>query len=206
MEAESKSLSVWPSLIDMISSVLIIFILYSFLDQVINPKNLELILITKKRDSFQEAFESQFNSELRDSTITTRNGLDYVQITFRDGVLFQKARATMGNEARLILSKCSRLITETQDRLDIGLIQIEGHTDSQPIRQRSGTTWDNWDLSSARALAVLKYLESENIPSARLSASGYGANRPLLPNTTAKGMAANRRVEMKIYFSGFDNQ
>jgi chemotaxis protein MotB len=76
-------------------------------------------------------------------------------------------------------------------------VGIEGHTDNIPIA-RSG--WkSNWELSSARALAVLHYLEKEEkISPERLSAIGYGEFQPVASNDTKDGRQANRRVEIVI--------
>ena len=78
-----------------------------------------------------------------------------------------------------------------------GRIRLEGHTDDTPIHTRLYPS--NWQLSTARAITVLKFLINErSMPSERLSAAGYGEFRPLVPNDSARNRAKNRRVDVVI--------
>ncbi len=75
-------------------------------------------------------------------------------------------------------------------------VRIEGHTDSLPIstvRYRS-----NWELSAARATAVLSHLVDDGVPAARLSIAGFADTRPVADNQTAEGRALNRRVDLVV--------
>jgi chemotaxis protein MotB len=77
------------------------------------------------------------------------------------------------------------------------LIRIEGHTDNIPIRTVEFPS--NWELSTARAVRVVKYLINHGrIAPARLMAAGYAASKPLQPNTSPSHRAANRRVEIVL--------
>ena len=77
------------------------------------------------------------------------------------------------------------------------ILQIEGHTDSLPVKK--GQTYrDNWELSTKRALSVLRYLIKQGIEPSRLSASGYGSFQPIDVNNTKSARMKNRRIEMKI--------
>jgi chemotaxis protein MotB len=76
-------------------------------------------------------------------------------------------------------------------------IRIEGHTDDVPIRTSEYTS--NWELSTARASAVVEYLvTSSNLAPARLSAAGYGEFHPRVPNDSAENRASNRRIDIVI--------
>lgn len=80
-------------------------------------------------------------------------------------------------------------------------IQVEGHTDNVPINIHSALAQrypTNWELSSQRAINVLKFFEREGIVKKRLSAIGLADNKPLKPNTSDENRAANRRVEIII--------
>ena len=78
-----------------------------------------------------------------------------------------------------------------------GQIRLEGHTDDTPIRTRLYPS--NWQLSTARAITVLKFLINErSMPSGRLSAAGYGKFRPLVPNVSPENRAKNRRVDVVV--------
>jgi chemotaxis protein MotB len=92
------------------------------------------------------------------------------------------------------LDKVAAVLTTTVSDLNIG---IEGHTDNVPIKYSGWKS--NWELSTARALSVLHYLEdSKNIDPKRLSATGYGEFQPVTVNDTPEGRQKNRRVEIVI--------
>ena len=76
-------------------------------------------------------------------------------------------------------------------------MRVEGHTDNLPINTPRFPS--NWELSTARATSVIRYLiEEENLDPERLSAAGYGEYRPIDANDTPEGRARNRRVDLVI--------
>ena len=75
-------------------------------------------------------------------------------------------------------------------------LRVEGHTDNTPIHTAQFPS--NWELSTARATNVLKYLSGAHIPPERLSAAGYGEYRPAALNSTPEGRSVNRRVDVII--------
>lgn len=108
-----------------------------------------------------------------------------------DHVLFDSGSAEFGeNGEKIIAAVAPTLATFSNE------ILVEGHTDTVPLN-RNG--YDNWNLSTDRALAVLKALtEWDGIEPARLAATGYGEYRPRASNETDEGKAANRRVELVV--------
>ena len=85
--ATKEDFNVWPVLIDMITSVLIIFILYSFLDQILNQRNLDLLLIDKKRQRFSTLLTNDFRNEISQSKMILTPEFNYLKVTFRDQLL-----------------------------------------------------------------------------------------------------------------------
>ena len=75
-------------------------------------------------------------------------------------------------------------------------IQIKGHTDDVPIDSDKFPT--NWELSAARATAVLRYFLDKNVSALRLTASGYADTFPLADNSSELGRKMNRRVEIVL--------
>jgi chemotaxis protein MotB len=73
-------------------------------------------------------------------------------------------------------------------------VSVEGHSDNQPINTRQFPS--NWELSTSRATSVLRALVRDGVKQERLRAVGYADTRPLKPNSTPQGRAANRRVEL----------
>jgi chemotaxis protein MotB len=110
-----------------------------------------------------------------------------------DKLLFGTGSATLRPEARPLIDHLARLLTAN------GLpnhVRVEGNTDVQPIS--TAQFHSNWELSAARATAVLTALLSSGVQPARLSVAGYGAERPIASNATAAGRTLNRRVDVVV--------
>ena len=75
------------------------------------------------------------------------------------------------------------------------VIRVDGHTDDTPLRLGAPFR-DNWELSQARALSVVRYLISQGVPPDRLVASGFGEFQPRADNASSQGQALNRRIEI----------
>ena len=112
-------------------------------------------------------------------------------IALEGNVLFAPGKTTIRNEAKRALDGVVSAIQGDYDGKDI---LVFGHTDNSPIR-KSG--WkDNWQLSTERALAVVRYLASEGVSAGRLAACGCGEHRPRNATSSDTGRAKNRRVEI----------
>ncbi len=117
-----------------------------------------------------------------------------VLIRIDSPVLFDLGSANLKKRAYPILMKIIEMIQDWPNN-----IRIEGHTDDLPIHTAEFPS--NWELSTARALSVLKFfLENSHIEPQRLSAVGYGEYHPLVPNTSPENRAKNRRVEIYIEY------
>lgn len=120
-----------------------------------------------------------------------------VVLRFDSQVLFRSGEAKVLPDGVVVLHTVAPVL----DGLD-NLLVVEGHTDNVPT---AGTQWPtNWELSTARATTVLRYLtEVESLPAVRVSAAGYAATRPRETNATSEGRAENRRVEVVIVIQPF---
>ena len=123
-------------------------------------------------------------------TTVARRGLVIRLLT--DNVLFNSGSATLNPAATPLLDRISSLLRTEFDHP----IVVEGHTDDQRIA--SSQFPSNWELSAARATAVVRFLIRDHVAPGRLAASGYGANHPLTSNASADGRARNRRVEIVL--------
>jgi len=116
-----------------------------------------------------------------------------VRFVLQDAILFPPAEAALGARYLAVLDRVIGVIRT----LDLTEIQVEGHTDDTPIRTERFPS--NWELSSARAVSVLHYLEQKGAaPPRQLVANGYGQYRPLVPNSSDANRAQNRRVEIFV--------
>ncbi len=123
-------------------------------------------------------------------------------IRFMDNVFFDSGKADLKPESKEILKSIAEILNreEFKDKL----IKVEGHTDTDPILY-SKKYPTNWELSAIRATNVLRYLvEEENIEGNRISSSGYSYYRPIAPNDTRENKAKNRRVDIVILRSSFE--
>jgi chemotaxis protein MotB len=124
--------------------------------------------------------------------LTLVDGSDGLIVRLRDAAFFESASATMREEVLPDLEAVARTLRELNND-----IRIEGHTDAVPIR--SNVHRSNWELSAARAAAVLSFfVESSGLEEQRLSVAGYGSQRPLAGNDTLEGRAQNRRVDIVV--------
>jgi len=109
-----------------------------------------------------------------------------------DQVVFEEARAQIQPDGYRILDVVAAALIDVPNA-----VIIEGHTDSRPIS--TGQFPSNWELSTARATQVLRYLiDHHDFPVRRVSAAGYADTIPLDPGTDAAAMAKNRRVEIVV--------
>lgn len=117
-------------------------------------------------------------------------------ITFEDFLLFDFGKAVINSGGLKFLDKMTALIQKIPYA-----VRVEGHTDNVPIHTARYPS--NWELSIARAVSVVKYFaESGKINPQRLSAVGYGATRPLVPNDSPANRSRNRRVEIVLATEG----
>lgn len=115
-----------------------------------------------------------------------------VYVNIKDSILFDSGSAALKDDGMDFLSQLEGLINDFEND-----IVIEGHTDNVPIR--NGLYPTNWELSTARAVTVVRHLsEVEDIAPERLSARGYGEYSPIAPNDTPENRASNRRVNVFI--------
>lgn len=112
-------------------------------------------------------------------------------IAIEGSVLFAPGKTVLRDQAKKTLDS---IVSAVQGQYSDKDILVFGHTDNTPIK-KSG--WeDNWQLSSERALAVVRYLGSRGVGSARLAACGCGEHRPRASNSDESGRSKNRRVEI----------
>jgi len=120
-----------------------------------------------------------------------------VRVEIEASLLFAPGEALLHEESRRVLGS----IAEVLKNLDYA-IQVEGHTDNMPVATEKFPS--NWELSAVRASSVVRLLIDNGIAPARLTAVGYGENRPLESNDSEEGRKHNRRVTMMILSTASD--
>ncbi|MBD3264534.1 MAG: OmpA family protein [Candidatus Omnitrophica bacterium] len=152
-----------------------------------------------KIDTLLEAkkkLEEKLVSELKDYKAKLEMTERGLVVTFLAEVFFDSGKAELHQDSEETLRDVGEIFRE--DIPESYHMRIEGHTDNEPIKY---SPWkSNWELASARALAVLHFFIDEcGIAPGRISAESYGEHHPVVDNSTPEGKRENRRVEIIIY-------
>ncbi|CAO3419093.1 peptidoglycan -binding protein [Azospirillum doebereinerae] len=144
-------------------------------------------------------YRSEFFGRVREA-LGTRPDVRVVgdRFVFQSELLFPSGSATLEEAGKQRLADLARTLMEVGKAIpsDINwVLRVDGHTDVRPVRLQFPS---NWELSSARAISVVKYLIDQGIPAERLAAAGFGEFQPLDNGGTEEAMARNRRIEIKL--------
>lgn len=147
-----------------------------------------------------QRYRSDFFGRLRE-LLKDRKDIRVVgdRFVFESEVLFPSGSATLTPEGLTAMDQMADAILDLQQEIPKEIdwaIQIDGHTDPRPIA--SSQFPSNWELSTARAASVVKYMISKGVPAERLVAAGYGEFRPIEGGTSEEAYQKNRRIELKL--------
>ncbi len=147
-----------------------------------------------KLENVKEELEDELQKSGLQEQVQVKNDQRGLVITvLTDDVLFDLGRAALRPAGQGLIAGLAPALNSVPN-----LIVVEGHTDNQPIRG-GGQFATNWELSTARATTVLRFLlDRAQVPARRLSAAGYADQRPLAPNDTSEHKQLNRRVEIVV--------
>ena len=149
-----------------------------------------------------ERYRSEFFGQLRD----VLDGQDGVRVegdrfVFSSEVLFPPGSATLSAAGQVEIAKVGAILQQIADDIPDSIdwvIRVDGHTDNVPL-SGGGAFANNWELSQARALAVVLYMiETQGIPPDRLAANGFGEYQPVNTENSDAARAQNRRIEIKL--------
>ncbi|MBM61192.1 MAG: flagellar motor protein [Rhodospirillaceae bacterium] len=146
----------------------------------------------------------RFRSEFFGRLSKVLEGREDVQIVgdrfvFQSEVLFAQGQAAIGPEGQTQLAELAVVLNQIAVDIPADIdwvLQVEGHTDDIPVR--AGRFTDNWDLSTERALSVVRFLAERGLDANRLAAAGYGEFQPLDPSGNETARRRNRRIEIKL--------
>jgi len=146
-------------------------------------------------------YRSDFFGRLRE-ILSDRENIRIVgdRFVFQSEVLFPSGSEVINEEGREEMRKLAGAILELQREIPPEIswvLRVDGHTDNIPL-SGAGRYRDNWELSSARATSVVKFLIENGVPANRLVAAGFGEFQPLDPADTPEARSRNRRIELKL--------
>ncbi|MEN9845265.1 MAG: putative chemotaxis MotB protein [Pseudomonadota bacterium] len=174
----------------------------SISDKEIKIKDLDAKLKRKMLEKVEELSEyrSEFFGRLK-KALGNRPDIKVVgdRFVFQSEVFFQTASADLQESGKEQLAKLADTLKELAKTIpkDINwVLNVVGHTDKRPINMPQFRS--NWELSSARAISVVKFLVEQEIPAERLSATGYGEYQPIDNGNSEEAFSRNRRIELKF--------
>ncbi len=161
-------------------------------------RKLNLALATKVQELAR--YRSEFFGELR-KVLGNQPGVRVVgdRFVFQSEVLFASGSAELGAEGRSQLSALGKTLKQISARFpeDVDwILRVDGHTDRRPISTAEFAS--NWELSTSRAISVVRYLVTQGIPSERLAATGFGEFQPIDKGDDEIAFRRNRRIELKL--------
>ena len=151
--------------------------------------------VEKLKKSYED-MTAGLKSEISAGEIKITQLQGKLTVNLVDRILFDSGKAQVKEDGRKVLDKVGAVLNRVADKN----IRIEGHTDNVPITTELRSKYpSNWELSTARATAVARYLQDhDKVDPARLVAAGYGEYHPVSPNNTPEGRALNRRIEIVL--------
>ncbi len=120
--------------------------------------------------------------------VKVRNGKMVIELA--NNILFESGKTEVKEQGREALTQLASVLQTIKDRNFL----VTGHTDNVPIKASSYKS--NWELSTARAVNVVQYLQDAGVNPGKLAAAGYGEHDPVATNETDEGKALNRRIEI----------
>ena len=161
--------------------------------QVVTP--IEVASLPESAPNMLTALTAQLNKDFQsliDEKLITLSGNEHwLQIELQSAILFDIGGALIHHSAEPIIKQISTMLMPYGN-----VVKVEGFTDNTPI---SNSTFDsNWELSTARATAVVRLMIAQGIQANRLAAVGYGEYQPAVSNDTSEGRAKNRRIVLMI--------
>jgi len=134
----------------------------------------------------------KFSKMIESGKLRVRIVRNRMVVELSENILFDSGKADLKPGGKAALTEVATVLASIEDRD----FQIAGHTDNIPIKSKRFPS--NWELSTARAVTVTRYLGSQGVPALRLSAAGYADTQPVESNDTPEGRAQNRRIEIVL--------
>lgn len=134
----------------------------------------------------------RFRSMIASGKLRVRIVRGRMVVELAESILFDSGRSDLKLEGQTALTEVAGVLASIQGRD----FQTAGHTDNVPIKSHRFPS--NWELSTARAVTVARFLAEHGVDPNRLSASGYAETQPVASNETAEGRAQNRRIEIVL--------
>jgi chemotaxis protein MotB len=157
-----------------------------------SDKRAKALEAARKRQEDYKKMVEKFRSMVESGKLKVKIQNNKMLVELASAILFPSGQAKLSKEGDDALTEVAAVLSTITDRQ----FQVAGHTDDIPIKNARFKS--NWELSSARAVAVVKKLAEAGVKEANLSAAGYADTQPASPNDSEEGRAVNRRIEIVL--------
>jgi chemotaxis protein MotB len=140
-----------------------------------------------------EQLASSLEGQIKSGQVEISELKGKMMVKLKDRVLFSSGSSSLNREGKAALDAVADAFKDLQGKN----VLVAGYTDDVPNSSKSGYT-DNWDLSTARAVNVVRYLQTKGVSPAMLGAAGFSEYRPLVPNDSPANRSQNRRIEIAL--------
>jgi chemotaxis protein MotB len=145
--------------------------------------------------STYDSLVTELKQEIKEGEIQITQLKDKLTVNMVDKILFDSGSAVIKRNGKKVLDRVAEILKPLTDQQ----IKVEGHTDNVPIGAGLAERFpSNWELSTARATTVVRYLQERGVDPGLLGAEGYAEFQPVAPNDTDEGKARNRRIEIVL--------
>ncbi|NVJ60311.1 MAG: flagellar motor protein MotD [Gammaproteobacteria bacterium] len=148
-------------------------------------------LSSSEFDQIEQQLTQQLEDLIDNELVSIKRTKNWLEVDLTSALLFQSGSDRLTNNAKVIIAEVAATLRKNRQ-----IVVVRGHTDNIPIETDLFSS--NWSLSAARAVAVVRLLQSNLIVPERLLAQGHGEFKPVASNDTAEGRAKNRRVTLAI--------
>jgi chemotaxis protein MotB len=200
LQYDDPEVPVWASYTDVAINVLVVLLLYLFTQATLATlRGADLLRVREEQKKLRDAVFSSVPEQLRSYVTVVEDG-QLLRYRFADRVLFTSGSDILMDSGQEILGHMGRAFQAHAG--SFSSIQVEGHTDDRPIR--TAKFHSNWELSSARATSVVRFLEGSGIEPTLLSATGYSEYHPVAANDSESARDRNRRIEVVVVYTTLD--
>jgi len=154
-----------------------------------------LVETSQQRQQQYEALVKGLSNEVAKGQLKVRQYQNMLAVDLAEQIFFDSGKAKLKKEGKEVLQKVATALKDYKDKV----IRVVGHTDNVPVaKSLQGTFPTNWELSVARAVNVVRFLQESGIPPEVLIPSGRGEYNPVASNDTPEGRQKNRRIEIML--------
>jgi chemotaxis protein MotB len=158
----------------------------------LEKQNDSLVKSTQETKKQYDALVQGLSKEVEKGQLQVRQYRNMLSVDLAEQIFFDSGSATLKEGGKAVLKKVGGALKGYENKI----IRVVGHTDNVPVLKSPFPS--NWDLSVARAITVVRFLQDAGVPPQRMIAAGRGEYDPVAPNKTPEGRQKNRRIEIML--------